>query len=135
MTVDLDPTDEAEQQLTEFGLPAHAAVTLARQWIGALAAVNAQFSGIAAATKLAIYHDRIQGRKSLSTEEAARALGLTEGIVGRLLRAGTLRGVKANSVWIVPLDALDEFLAPKPDDPTEEDEALVGLAVGEEDDE
>jgi hypothetical protein len=34
-------------------------------------------------------------------------------MVGRLLRAGKLRGVKANSQWIVPLDALDEFVARK----------------------
>jgi hypothetical protein len=52
-------------------------------------------------------------RKALSTADAAAALGLTEQMVGRLLRAGKLRGVKANSVWIVPLDALDEFIARK----------------------
>jgi excisionase family DNA binding protein len=107
----MDEPTEREAIVFNAGLPRNAAENLAHQWQGAIDAVDMQYAALIQAH--AATHEALRARqqKALSPADAAERLGLTEQMIGRLLRAGKLRGVKANSVWIVPLDALDEFVA------------------------
>lgn len=46
----------------------------------------------------------------MGVDLAAKALGLSEEVVRRLLRGKELRGRKVGTVWIISVDALHEFV-------------------------
>ena len=49
-------------------------------------------------------------KKVLRPHEAAEVLGVTSKTVYNLIRWGELRAVRAGRVWLIPKEALDEFL-------------------------
>lgn len=49
--------------------------------------------------------------KAVKIRQAAELLGVSEWIVRKALRTGALHGRKLGSVWLIPLDAIDTFLA------------------------
>ena len=51
------------------------------------------------------------GRRAVSVEEAAIQLGVGRSLAWSLVREGKLRSVRAGHRVLVPLSALDEFLA------------------------
>jgi len=51
------------------------------------------------------------GRKSVRPAEAALLLGICRDTVYVLLRSGRLRSIKAGRARLIPLSAIDEFLA------------------------
>lgn len=52
----------------------------------------------------------LQAQKYLSTEEAAVALGLTDGRIRQMLRAGELIGEKlGRRSWAIPSSEIDRF--------------------------
>jgi hypothetical protein len=101
--------EERVRYCVEAGYPPEEAST----WSGALANIDNAWFRLIDGARHHRDRERFVRAKALTTADADEALGLTEQMVGRLLRAGKLRGVKANSQWIVPLDALDEFVARK----------------------
>ncbi|WP_094604755.1 hypothetical protein SPSIL_019990 [Sporomusa silvacetica DSM 10669] len=52
-------------------------------------------------------------RKAYPAEEARKIVGLGRNKFMDLLHDGTIKGVKAGSKWIVPVWAIDDFLAAK----------------------
>lgn len=50
------------------------------------------------------------GQIAVGVDLAAKALGLSEEVVRRLLRGKELRGRKVGTVWIISVDALHEFV-------------------------
>jgi excisionase family DNA binding protein len=50
-------------------------------------------------------------RKSVRPAEAAQLLGVCRDTVYELLRAGRLRSVKAGRARLIPVSAIEEFLA------------------------
>ena len=51
------------------------------------------------------------GRKALSVEEAGRVIGIGRSLAWGLVRDGKLRTVRAGQRVLVPVAAIDEFLA------------------------
>lgn len=49
-------------------------------------------------------------RKVLTPEEGRAILGLSRNTFMELLYSGQIRAVKAGKRWLVPTDAIDEFL-------------------------
>jgi hypothetical protein len=105
--------EERVRYCVEAGYPPEEARRVASTWSGALANIDNAWFRLIDGARHHRDRERFVRAKALTTADADEALGLTEQMVGRLLRAGKLRGVKANSQWIVPLDALDEFVARK----------------------
>ena len=56
-------------------------------------------------------HVAAPASNALRMDEAGRRLGLSEREVQRQVLKGTLRSVKVGRVRLIPLSALDEFLA------------------------
>lgn len=54
------------------------------------------------------------GRRAISVEEAAIQLGVGRSLAWSLVREGKLRSVRAGHRVLVPLTAIDEFLASVP---------------------
>ena len=45
----------------------------------------------------------------MTTQEAAKLLGIAQGSVSRLIRNGTLKGEWFGSVWMVHRDSVEEY--------------------------
>lgn len=53
-------------------------------------------------------------RRALSVEQAALDLGIGRSLAYELVRAGKLRSVRAGQRILIPVSALEEFLAAEP---------------------
>ena len=57
--------------------------------------------------------DALDGRRAVSVERAGLLIGVGRSLAWRLVADGSLRSVKAGHRVLVPLTAIDDFLAGK----------------------
>ena len=50
-------------------------------------------------------------QKHISVQSAADATGYSTQYLRRLLRAGTLVGIKIGQIWLIDIDAFEQYLA------------------------
>lgn len=55
-------------------------------------------------------------RRAISVEEAAIQCGIGRSLAYQLVREGKLRSVRAGTRILIPIGALEEFLAGRPED-------------------
>src|SRR5258708_23732281 len=54
--------------------------------------------------------ERVQTKREISTSEASRLSGLSQGYITSLLRQGKLAGRREGSQWLVDRDALERYI-------------------------
>ena len=60
----------------------------------------------------------LKDRLYLRPAEVIKATGISRSVVYQALLSGTLRGVRVGRSWVVPLDAVHEWLSDSPDNRT-----------------